>query len=184
MILATPRTGSNLLLHSLENHPEAISAGEIRNDSAQRPLVHRWGWGEAVAKCNLCKFMWLGRNGSDWFRDLHRADGLRVHLWREDRDAQVDSWLRACRTGQWTADGPRQRRVRPPSKPNRVIDAADAVFRSIADLTITYESLVDQWDAMTGGILASAGWSDFRLRMAEERMPIHQPHVSHRSCAG
>ena len=82
LIIATPRVGSNLLLDSLAEHPQAITGGEILSDNAltrnSPSAIANLSTGR---ECNLFKVHWQQRNKLDWRLTVN---SFAIHLYRRN----------------------------------------------------------------------------------------------------
>lgn len=161
VIVASPRTGSTLLMLSLEQHPCAVSGSEWFNGRLQEIATEAWQRKRDGVPCNLFK-VFGHEQDCEGFDEL-LAGACTVHLWREDREAQMASWRRACETGQWTA------RHRPGAFPMEFpplaaqwADQGDAMLDR-CELSYSYEALISTWDQCVLEILLTAGWPPMRL---------------------
>lgn len=138
IIRATPRTGSNLLMCSLQQHPEVVSAGEIAVTSRMDC------WDSLKDHWNLCKTCYLD--------PLPVEDAKTVCLFREDKKAQLESYRKACRTGEWMHGMPLNK-IKPVAN---FLELVEETFWAIApqsDLVVSYESLVNRWEKTIETIL-------------------------------
>lgn len=162
MICTSPRTGSNLLVDSLAQHPYAICAGEICCPDA----LEEYKANQSKA-FNLAK-LFASDQHHPGFRDI--LDGsLKVFLYRIDRKSQITSWLKACRTGQWVAEV-QGRPISPPIDPDREIQETHQIFEPMCDMKIAYEDLIRDWDGTIASVLREAGWEPKKLPMARQRL--------------
>lgn len=170
LIVTTPRTGSNLLLDSLAHHHQAITGGEWL---ATEPL--RFNSPKAIsniesgADCNLYK-VFASQLHDTRFEILSSQCECVIHLYRRDVDAQVRSWLRACRTGIWVKDQPCPNPSRFPLSPVEHVLSSRIPLNSISTLSICYETMVANWDATISYILSCAGWEQATLPQAHSQM--------------
>lgn len=168
VIAGTPRTGSNLLLHSLAKHPVAINAGEVYcphvPDSVRSRLA---SCADFVAECNLFK-LFAQYEGRPNFRRIMGAGQL-VYLYREDIDAQVESWERAAASGIWNQGQRVPTPTAPPSYARDLIRRAHDLFADRADFVISYEQMTHDWDGTITRVLDLAGWPRMSLPMATRR---------------
>lgn len=170
LIIATPRTGSNLLLDSLATHPEAVTGGEWL---APEPL--KFNSLDAIRNlstgvdCNLFK-VFASQLYDARFRHLLSRCECVVYLYRKDIDAQVRSWMRACDTGIWVNEQPWPNPCDQPLKPKEHIFSARIEAMSIATISICYETMVTKWDATISYILACAEWANVTLQQAHAPM--------------
>lgn len=174
VILSTPRCGTNLLMLSLDSHPDAVCAGEVCNADAEPDLWgHSGSRSEFIDSHNLFKVLSVYRSHSDFQQFL--GWGFRVYLYREDIDAQKRSWIKAATTGVWM-DG-QSRPYIAPKPTSDYMDAeiafADRMMMRQADLVLSYETMVSQWDHTTRTIQKAAWWPVKTLPMATE--PTHGP---------
>lgn len=154
VVCTTPRTGSNLLVHSLAEHPLAVSASEWFNETMGGPYALNRR--ERPEECNLLKLMYYDRN-KPGFDAVYRS-GFRVFLYRKDRDAQLASWRRACATGLWMAEWEKGEPSKFPVDANEQVDNARRAFRYESHMVLSYEQLVDHWDDAIANILKLAEW--------------------------
>ncbi|TWT65602.1 sulfotransferase family protein [Crateriforma conspicua] len=166
--MASPRTGSTLLCESLGEHTDGWNAGEILNDRFRNSIVEAFGVGESIRRCSVFKvFPWDAEKAE--FEKLMQRCPLRVFLYRRDRAAQIGSWQRACRTGQWHAEDSGVPAEFPSNAPE-IIEMADQQFRPLADMEIRYETMVSQWADTMKRIQVAAGWSIEPLPMARRKL--------------
>ena len=158
IIIASPRVGSNLLMHSLSEHPQAVCGGEwyCKDEISCHP--DHWK-NKLTQHCNLIKLC---------MDDPVPFDGLLVGLKREDIGAQLRSWQKACDTGTWM-----KYQIGEPSKyPSDAVEKIVRTNKRIAeecDLVFSYETLVDQWDYLIEQILKSANWAICKIEKATEK---------------
>ena len=166
LILSTPRTGSNLLLDSLAEHPDAVTGGEILSANA---LTHNSP--AAIQnlidgkECNLFKVHWSQRHLLDW---RLTDNSLIVHLYRRDIEAQLASWRKACKSGRWCRWDRDPLYADFPTNANHQIFESRIGWSAVADVSITYEHLIECWDATLDFLLRSAGWDAVPLAMAHQ----------------
>lgn len=92
-------------------------------------------------------------------------DGLLVGLFREDIDAQLNSWEKACTTGEWM-HGAKLSPTPFPENARQLIIETNYRIDGICDLVFSYETLVSQWSDLVAVILQSAGWRVLPICMA------------------
>ena len=154
IILATPRVGSNLLMYSLAQHPQAICGGEwYCTDERHCEPEH---WSNRHRQCNLVKICNL---------EPIPFEGLLIGLIRNDRQAQIASWRRACETGKWIEHYEIET-VEFPADAEQTIEASNARIHRVCDLIYSYEHMIEKWDQAISIILQSAGWMGISLPMA------------------
>lgn len=160
LIIATsPRTGSNLLVDSLSQHTRARSVREIHNPLGRiEKHLHDY---------NLCKIFSLHKEEPDFWDILN--SGTVVHLYRENKEAQLASLERACRTGWWTdeAQGPTME-----MHPVTVASLYDTekLFGPIASLSISYEYMITNWEQVLIDIQQLIGWKHEQLPMVHQKI--------------
>ncbi|MFN7318034.1 MAG: hypothetical protein ACK5S6_00865 [bacterium] len=154
-IRTTPRTGSNLLMHSLASHPEVKSAGEYYCTDESRCTAQAWA-NKKSGDWNLTK---------TFFFEEPPKPGPTVFLYRQDMLAQYNSYLKACETGEWMHG-----MVSPPVKPIRnFLELVSRTSRDVGpkcDLIVKYEDLMLKWDSVISSILELWGIANLRLDMA------------------
>lgn len=165
-ILATPRTGSNLLQLSLARHRQAVNGGEWCNMIEGENELDVWKRKQNGVACNLVKVM-PQHFSSPRYLECFRREAVRVYLYREDRDAQLHSWERASKSGNWIAG----QRYPVQSEWNRaravgLIEQAESMYRPVADVMLSYERLIGDWDASVLEILTMACWDSLPISMA------------------
>jgi LPS sulfotransferase NodH len=167
VVLTSPRTGSNLLVDSLGRHPQAISAGEWFNNECEPFVVENKKLG--VDGCNLVKFCGIQAYVPVVKRLIRSPAALKVYLFREDVDAQIESLRKACRTGKFVEELPGPPKPFPddPMKPIRL---AEQHFREPADFVVSFEQMVSNWDAVIRQILLAAGWDDVPVSQARTKI--------------
>lgn len=138
IICTSPRTGSNLLVDSVAQHPDAVSASEWFNPKA--PQYARKNRNERPDDCNLLKLM-IYEHRRPAFREVFNS-GIRVFLFREDVDAQIASWRRACRTGMWV-DGVLDSPEKFPGNARQLIQKAENLFLPECHMSVSYECLIE-----------------------------------------
>lgn len=167
VIVASPRTGSTLLMLSLQNHPQAVSGGEWFNPRLSEIDPEAWHRQHSGVACNLFKVFGHER-GNVGFSEL-LCEECTVHLYREDKQAQLDSWRRACQTGQWVqGQSPGAYIWEYPDDAEGMIAAGDAMGAE-CEFSWSYEYLIANWDECVAAILQAADWPAMRLQMAIEK---------------
>ena len=156
-------------MFSLAKHPDARLGGEVFCDAVPAAdWSDRASCQRLIDKSNLFKLMSIYRHRKHF--DLFDGWGCVIYLYRQDIEAQLASWRKACESGQWVAGW---RSIEPMEyQMERAIESikvADAMFLRRADLAISYETLVDKWDASVAMILAAAGWPQQTLEQATEK---------------
>lgn len=157
IIIASPRVGSNLLMHSLAEHPDAVCGGEWHCVDEISCRQDHWR-NKHFRKCNLIKIM---------FQEEIPFPGLLVGLFREDIESQLASWKKACDTGIWMTGQTVQ-----PSPFPCLQDAREKIICTnkrlyeCCDLVYSYESLVNHWDHIVKIILTEANWPIVRINKA------------------
>jgi hypothetical protein len=170
VIACSPRTGSNLLIGSLGTHPFALNAAELFNipkfwSPRVRGLVHRGL--DVIENCNLFKVFPYDCRHPGYERLMARA--VVIYLYREDRDAQLRSWRKAAETGLWYSGQIEPHKVPYPEDAYATIEMGEQLFASRAVMSISYESLITEWEESIAAILKLAGWQDMPLGMALEK---------------
>jgi LPS sulfotransferase NodH len=159
IIATTPRSGSNLLMYSLETHSRAVSGGEWYAKQKRPHLMAAWNnRNDRPESCNLLKVFSYNANEKTFPALL--SSGVVVFLYRRDRAAQLASWKRACESGIWSEREPLDNLNPIPFRKDAaaLIDRAVTLFAPIAAVQIAYEELVENWDDCIGRILNAAGW--------------------------
>lgn len=140
IICCTPRTGSNWFLEEIAKLPGRISGGEWYQHEPSRNLpevlenkIHR------PTLCNVLKVFYSDM-GKYAFDKLLQSRKL-IYLYREDIDAQLASWKKACETGLWTPTS-LPKPVAFPEDAEEQIHKAEELFSPLASLTVSYEELV------------------------------------------
>lgn len=177
IIRTTPRSGSNLLCHSLSQHPEIKYAGEYFNPDPERTLQEFWD-NRMSGNWNLTKLMYLepipnsnyhSNKFSVTYDDYSSLDvpllsynPVCLFLFRENIAKQHESYLRACRSGEWvnglTVD---------PIEP--LVDFVERVQVTNTELInqcryhISYEELLSNWDDVISKILDIMQWKSMSL---------------------
>jgi LPS sulfotransferase NodH len=170
VIVASPRTGSTLLLLSLRSHPLAVNGGEWFNPRLAEINPEAWHRKQSAVPCNLVKIFGHERHCAGFDELLSGA--CTVHLWREDREAQVASWRRACQTGQWVqGQSPGAYIWEYPDDAEGMIAAGDAMGAE-CEFSWSYEYLIANWDECVAAILQAADWPAMRLQMAIEKQRL------------
>lgn len=150
VIACSPRTGSNLLMHSLATHPQAVCGGEWNQPYESRAVPEWWrNKTDRPGAVNLCKVFAPEK--------IPFENTMIVYLYRSDRDAQLASWRKASATGTWMA-GMTSEPTEFPSNAADLIEQAESQYRPIADVAISYEELVSRWDETISTILTTSGW--------------------------
>ena len=169
-ICTTPRTGSNLLMYALEEHPAAISAGELccpHNIERTRILLERARL--PADECNLFKLFVMYKDKPLPKEVMSKSKCL--YLYRRDEGAQVASWQKACTTGQWTDFKSSSKHYNGQPVPFQRI-SREAVVQARADaaaafggcgLSIAYEDMVGDWDGTIAKVLDYVGWPQQQL---------------------
>jgi len=176
IIRTTPRSGSNLLCHSLAQHPEVKYTGEYFNPDPKRTLPEFWN--NRMTYWNLTKLMYLEPIPNAVYSEnkfTHPDDDYSsldvpllsytpvcLFLYRENIAAQHESYLRACRSGEWveglTVD---------PIEP--LVDFVERVQVTNTELInqcryhISYEELLSNWDEVISKILDIMQWKPMNL---------------------
>jgi LPS sulfotransferase NodH len=162
IIATTPRTGSNLLMYSLESHPNAISGGEWYAQKSRPHLMTSWeNKLMRPDKCNLLKVFSFDEHRPT-FKSLITS-GILVFLFREDQNAQIESWKRACKTGIWSEREPVGDPHPIPWVENDHISRAETLFKDRADIVLSYEMLCNDWDTCIKEILTRASWPFIKI---------------------
>ncbi len=166
LIATTPRTGSNLLMFSLGFHSTAVCGGEWWNANALYCYPVHWeNKTFKTDEVNLAKVF--------YGEELLKGFSI-LHLFREDANAQIASWKRACETGVWIADGTPYPRVECPGNCKQIIETANEAFRPLAKLSLSYEDLVDDWGYSLWRIQRTFEWSCEPIAMATKRINHNQ----------
>ena len=155
IILSSPRCGSNLLMHSLAQHPQAVCGGEWHCPEESRCDPEHWKNRQTRA-CNLIKVCQ---------HEPIPFDGLLIGLFREDIEAQLRSWRKACLTGEWVA-GSVSEPVEFPADARQVIIYTNGRINEECDRVFSYESLINHWHEITETILQAANWEQWPIDMA------------------
>jgi len=176
IIRTTPRSGSNLLCHSLAQHPEVKYTGEYFNPDPERTLPEFWN--NRMTYWNLTKLMYLEpipnavyseNKFTQTYDDYSSLDvpllsynPVCLFLFRENIEAQHESYRRACRSGEWveglTVD---------PIEP--LVDFVERVQVTNTELInqcryhISYEELLSNWDDVISKILDIMQWKPMNL---------------------
>ena len=166
-VLASPRSGSNLLVDSLATHPDAKSSGEWYNP--RRGPRNTLNKEKGAEYCNLFKFFG-DHTGRKEFKEITERS-YKVMLFRVDVEAQLRSWKKACKTGRWIAEGDCGPAMPFPNNARHLIENGHRLFRPMADFYISYEDLIRNWDEVTKAILERAGWSAAPIAKMRERLP-------------
>ncbi len=154
-IRTTPRTGSNLLMHSLALYPEAKSAGEYYCNDASRCSPLDWS-NKKSGEWNLTKTFYLQEPPKP---------GPSIFLYRKDVNSQYQSYLKACETGEWL-QGMKSPPVTPIPNFLEMVCRTTEKVGPICDLVLAYEDLVLQWETCIASILDLWGVSNIPLKMA------------------
>lgn len=157
IILTTPRTGSNLLLDSLAEHPQAVTGGEVLSGTPEFNSDKALDNLRASRTINLCK-IFSDQLTHPRFREFWSPECCTVHLYRRDIAAQIASWRTACETGIWTEGEPYPHPQAVPLDMHDQIAASRCLLPRYSTIAICYESLVDQWDLTIEYILRTADW--------------------------
>lgn len=169
LILATPRTGSNLLLDSLAAHPQAVTGGEwLSIDRLEFNTKQAIENIKSGADCNLFKCFFADRKNPEFWNLFHRCD-CRIHLYRRDTDAQLLSWKRACETGIWVKDQRNPLKMDPPYDMLHRIEESRTFLTPLCHMAICYETMIEHWEATIEYVLAVADWQQVTLPMAREK---------------
>lgn len=140
IICCTPRTGSNWLQGELAKQPGRISGGEWYQRTEWRNRTEVWlNKQRRPTLCNIIKV--FASDHTEPTFDNVIGSGRIIYLYREDRDAQLASWRKACETGLWTPNS-KPVSVPFPEDAEEQIKLADNLFRSIANWIISYEEMV------------------------------------------
>lgn len=168
IIGCSPRTGSTLLFMSLNQHSLAVSGSEWFNERLNEIDPKAYERKQTGLPCNLIK-LFGHQSYHPTFFDIMNS-GILVHLYREDKQAQIASFERAWETGQWTADQQSgQWKYERPADLSLL--NADAIFREPADISISYEFMIANWNLVIWSILNLAGWPLRELPMATKKIP-------------
>lgn len=164
IIACTPRTGSNLLQYSLATHPKAVSGGEwfehveYRNEpSVWDNKIHR------PTLCNLLKVFSFNDNELRFNRVLD--SGLVIYLHRENTEAQIASWQKACSTGVWRENQDALDVRHFSTEAVSRIQLAKELFENRASIVLSYEQLTQRWEDSIQTILQTAGWEVLPIAM-------------------
>jgi len=157
-IRTTPRTGSNLLMHSLAKHPEVKSAGEYYCVEESRCTVEAWS-NKKSGDWNLTK---------TFFLEEPPKLGLTLFLCRKDIEAQHASYIKACSTGEWMS-GMVSDPVQPLHDFVHLVEETNRRIAPLCDLVFTYEDLVESWDESIRNILNSWGLQQLSLDKATKK---------------
>jgi len=142
-------------MHSLAQHPNAFCAGEWHCNIETACHPTHWS-NKKNRRFNLIKICNL---------EPIPFVGLLVGLYRKDRQAQIASWRKACKTGQWM-EGSQLDPVEFPADAEQTIEASNARIHRVCDLIYSYEDMIEKWDRAISIILQRAGWQDIPLAMA------------------
>jgi len=91
-----------------------------------------------------------------------------VYLYRENRNAQLASWEKASRTGEWLA-GYFSEPTDFPANAVELIEQAKSIYKPIAKVVLSYETLIADWEATIARILAIAGWGSFAIYLPDKQ---------------
>lgn len=172
-LVAQPRTGSNLLLTSLGNHPGALNRGEFNVPyEFQIPSAQDYLKQTSIPdlECNLAKVFSGYIQEPDILNFISNSD-LVIGLYRKDKDAQLASWQRACKTGIWREE--QQGKTPPrelPTNPKQWLESNLADLRKVCNFIISYEDLIANWDDILQDILDLAGWPYVGLPKATKKI--------------
>lgn len=176
LILASPRTGSNLLIDSLARHPFAKTGGEYLTGKRLQLNTNEAIRNIRSGGCNLFK-VFSYHQSHPMFQSLVRQCELRIYLHRRDKQAQYRSLVRAWETGCWCGGNVQQTEPKPCPVYFGQLSTWDRRNQWYANHSISYERLVDDWDSVTAEILRRARWSPMSMSMAREKIqPKEQPH--------
>jgi LPS sulfotransferase NodH len=177
IIATSPRTGSNLLMYSLESHSLAVSGGEWFAKHKRPHLTAHWdNRHNRPEECNLVKLFSYDHVEPSF--DSVVGSGVVIYLYRKDRAAQLASWKRACETGIWSEREPLDQLKPIPFRKdaNDVINRAYELFGSIATYQIAYENLIEHWDYWIRHILRAADWPHEPLTKQLNKQSISLAH--------
>lgn len=155
LICATPRTGSNLLMLSLAQHPHFRLGGEW--------LVKRKAG--TLYNYNLFKLFYDSRKHHEHQQLIERCKT--VFLYREDTEAQISSWIKACETGRWIQDCGEDP-IKPPNNMLEQIKGAEQLYGN-SDIALSYEQIVSDWQASVNKCLWLVGLKSAYLPMCIKR---------------
>lgn len=155
------------MMLSLAQHPLAVSGGEWFNPILERIDTDAWRRKQTGEPCNLYKVFGHQRDKPGF--DALLSSSFCVHLYREDKSAQLASWRKACRTGQWTCrHSPGAFPLPFPLQAEEWVEQGDA-FVERCELAYSYECLISNWDACITEILLRARWPVMQLEKALEK---------------
>lgn len=162
VIGCTPRTGSNLLGLSLAQHPDIEYANEWFNPIHGRPSN----------SASLLKLFPFHRKGN-WIEfDRLLEHSQVIYLFRENTEAQLDSWERAAYSGIWSND---QREPEPSTlaiNMRKCLRQAESMFSKRSVLQISYEQMVADWDDTIRKVLTVMELKQMQLPQAVSKQVI------------
>lgn len=177
IIRTTPRSGSNLLCHSLAQHPEVRYAGEYFNPDPERTLPEFWD-NRLSGNWNLTKLMYLepipntiysANKFTQTYDDYSSLDvpvlsynPVCIFLFRENIQAQHESYIRACRSGEWV-NGLTVDSIEPLSDFIERVQITNTELINHCRYHVSYEELISNWDNVISKILDIMQWEPMSL---------------------
>lgn len=149
-------------MHSLANHPEVTCAGEFYCNEQNRCDLQHWK-NKQSGNWNLTK---------TFFLQEPPKPSITIFLYRSNTEAQLESYLKACSTGQWMPG-----MVSPPVTPlpnflEQVQQTKDKIA-PVCDLCFAYEELLSNWDQVLSKVLDIMQWVQQPLPKA-----LHKQNVN------
>lgn len=185
IVLAHPRTGSNLLASLLGSSHEVVQEYEIFNDEYrtvgmgyEQIMAELLRPYSAMIKAVGCKILYNQLTGEEWEKFLAYPDFRIIHLTRRNRLRTATSHNIATKTGQWSEYGLADK---PPLEERKIWLDKDEVFNSFVKLNIaeqrarqrfkdreifevTYEELVSDTEGTVAAIARFIGVQPWEIK--------------------
>ena len=184
IIRTTPRTGSNLLCHSLATHPDVRYAGEYYNNDISR-IYPEYLNNRISGNWNLTKTLYLEpippklfssttvlpKYSPSVYSEPIPYTPVTVFLYRENISEQHASYLKACQTGEWIAGCFNTPEI-PIKNFIELVQQTNTKLINICSYHISYEKLISYWDESITKILDMMKWKQQSLSQATQRVNI------------
>ena len=182
IIRTTPRTGSNLLCHSLATHPDVRYAGEYYNNDISR-IYPEYLNNRISGNWNLTKTLYLEPIPPKLFSSTTVLPtyspsvysepipytSITVFLYRENISEQHASYLRACETGEWIAGCFNAPEI-PIKDFVKTVQECNKELSKSCRYHISYEELLTSWDQVITKILDIMKWKHLVLSQATQKI--------------
>lgn len=184
IIRTTPRSGSNLLCHSLAQHPDVRYAGEYYTEDTNR-VYEDYLENKLSGNWNLTKIFYLepipiklfsginvSSNTTIPHKDPSAYSFVSIFLYRENIEAQALSYVRACTSGEWINGCFNEPEIPLDDFVERV-KTSNTELINLCRYHISYEELISNWDDVISKILDIMQWKPMKIPQALQKQSVN-----------